>query len=520
MKYPIGIQDFRKIREQGYVYVDKTQHICNFIGNGNYFFLSRPRRFGKSLLCSTLNELYSDSQALFQGLWIEKHWDFEAQKRPVIWLRFASQGMRSLGILKGIHHMLDSEAARLGVVLEQEDYSLKFKELIQKTAKEKQVVLLIDEYDKPIIDYLDDVPEAEKNRDVLKGFYSVLKNSDPHIELLFMTGVSAFSMVSIFSDLNNLKNLSLHPLTNSLLGITHEEVSHYFTEVLAKTAIQENKTLDDLQSELAQWYNGYSWDGKTRVYNPFPLLSYLDSGQFNNYWFSTGTPTFLVKEMKKQGLFNISNIQTVSSDLSNFDFVHLNPITVLFQTGYLTVKEYDPEVFLYTLDYPNKEVRHSLEQLLMNDYMSRPVHGALPRVVNIMKALRQKDLDTVIEIINAAFAGIPYEHWQKENEHFYHALVHLIFSLLNTYLRSESHTARGRCDALVETADHIYAFEFKLDKTAEEALQQIYDRGYLEPYADSEKERIAVGINFSTEKKQVEGYLWEELPQKGLKTPH
>ncbi|PSR11078.1 MAG: AAA family ATPase, partial [Bacteroidetes bacterium] len=209
MKYPIGIQDFRKLREGGFVYVDKTQHIFNLLQGGNYFFLSRPRRFGKSLLLSTMNELYCGSRDLFDGLWIQDQWDWEQQQRPVIWLKFASQGIRTMGLLAGLQHMLDSEAKRLNVVLTEQDFSLKFRELIKKAAGDSKVVLLIDEYDKPIIDNLDHIPLAEANRDVLKSFYSVLKDSDPYIELLFITGVSAFSKVSIFSDLNNLSNLTL-----------------------------------------------------------------------------------------------------------------------------------------------------------------------------------------------------------------------------------------------------------------------------------------------------------------------
>ncbi len=513
MKYPIGIQDFRQLREGNYVYVDKTQYIYDIVDSGKYFFFSRPRRFGKSLLCSTLHELYSGSQELFDGLWIKQVWDFEVQKRPVIWLRFATFQYRNFPTLASIREGISLEAQRLGVTLSENEMVHPLADLIAKAHQQygKKVVILIDEYDKPIIDFLEDIPRAEENRDALKWLYSVLKDSDPHIELLFMTGVSAFSKVSIFSDLNNLYNLSLGPSANALLGITQEELEAVFANRLREGAEQLGLSLPDFIQQVKKWYNGYSWTRTQTLYNPFSLLSFLKEVQFNNYWFSTGTPTFLVKEMKRQRMYQVSGRKQTSHDLSNFDFTRLNPITVLFQTGYLTIDHYEPEDLLFTLDYPNKEVRFSLEQLLMNAYMDDPAGEAIPRVVKIRNALRQKDLDTVIEIINAAFAGIPYEHWQKENEHFYHALVHLIFSLLNTYIRSESHTARGRCEALVETADHIYAFEFKLDKTAEQALQQIYDRGYLEPYADSEKERIAVGINFSTEKKQVEGYLWEEL---------
>jgi len=500
MKYPIGIQDFRTLREGGYIYVDKTPHIHNIISRGKYFFLSRPRRFGKSLLLSTMNELYSGSRDLFDGLWIQDQWDWEQLQRPVIWLKFASQGIRTMGLLAGLQHMLDSEAKRLNVVLTEQDFSLKFRELIKKAAGDSKVVLLIDEYDKPIIDNLDHIPLAEANRDVLKSFYSVLKDSDPYIELLFITGVSAFSKVSIFSDLNNVANLTLEPSAYTLLGITQLELETVFAEQLA--------THD--KERVRNWYNGYSWGGTEKVYNPFSLLRFLNSGQFNNYWFETGTPTFLVKEMKKQAYYNVSQQQTAASDLLNFDFTRLDPVTVLFQTGYLTITHYEADDLLYTLDYPNVEVRHSLEQMLLNEYLDRPRPGALPRVVALRNALQKKNIEEVITIINAALAEIPGDLWQGQTEHFYHAVVHLSFSLLGTYIRSEARSAKGRCDALVETADHIYAFEFKRDKTAAAALQQIKDKGYLLPYADSKKERIAVGVNFSSETKQVVDWVVAE----------
>ena len=501
MKYPIGIQDFRKLREGGFVYVDKTQHIFNLLQGGNYFFLSRPRRFGKSLLLSTMNELYCGSRDLFDGLWIQDQWDWEQQQRPVIWLKFASQGIRTMGLLAGLQHMLDSEAKRLNVVLTEQDFSLKFRELIKKAAGDSKVVLLIDEYDKPIIDNLDHIPLAEANRDVLKSFYSVLKDSDPYIELLFITGVSAFSKVSIFSDLNNLSNLTLSIHAYTLLGLTQQELDTNFPQQMAEVDREKMKT----------WYNGYAWGEQEKVYNPFSVLRFFNEGyQYQNFWFETGTPTFLVSAMKDQGNYNVKAIQVSQNKLSAFDFTRLDPITVLFQTGYLTITHYEPEDYLYTLDYPNMEVRQSLEQNLLTDYLDFPVEDPLARVVGLRNALRRKDIAEVINIMNATFASLPYDLWLSDKEHFFHAIIHLTFSLLGTYIRSEAHTAQGRCDTLVETADHIYAFEFKRDKSAAAALQQIKDKGYLLPYADSKKERIAVGVNFSSETKQVVDWVVAE----------
>jgi hypothetical protein len=502
MKYPIGIQDFRRIRTDDYVYVDKTRHIHDFLTSGTFFFLSRPRRFGKSLLLSTMNELYCGSQELFKGLWIEDKWDWEANKRPVVWLKFAQMAYKEKGLYAALNDELQSIAQTKGLSLSGHVLKDNFKELLAKLSTQGKVVLLVDEYDKPIIDFLDDIPQAEANRDVLKGFYSILKDSDPLLEKVFITGVSAFSKVSIFSDLNHLKDLTLHPAAFTLTGITQDELQSVFVEPLALHSL----------ALVKEWYNGYSWGGE-KLYNPFSLLSFLDSGQYRNFWHQTGTPTFLINQMKRNGLFDLTNIEGSAKDMTNFDIAKLNLTTVLFQTGYLTVKNYDPEFLIYTLGYPNKEVRFSMEELLLDAYSNDPLQGSVPRVANIVRALRRKDLETVIGIFNATFAGIPAEHWQAENEHFYHALVHLTFSLLGAYIKSEVHTANGRCDALVETADHIYAFEFKLDKSAKAALRQIHDKGYLAPYADSAKEKIAVGVNFSKKKKAVASWLVEEVRQ-------
>ncbi len=499
MKYPIGIQDFRAIREDGFVYIDKTEQISNILNNGKYFFLSRPRRFGKSLLLSTIKALYNGEKDLFKGLWIEDQWDWE-DIHPVIWLKFSSQGTGTLGLEKAIHNMLEAAAQDLGVRLPDTSYDQKFKSLIQQTGKEKKVVLLVDEYDKPIIDYLDDIEQAEANRETLKNFYSVIKDSDPYLELVFITGVSAFSKVSIFSELNNLENLTLSRFAYTLLGITEKEIERFFPE--------QWKEVD--REKMQNWYNGYSWGGEERLYNPFSLLRFFkEKYTFQNFWFETGTPTFLVKEMRKHQYYDVEQAEASPEQLTSFHAGALDPISVLFQTGYLTIDHFDKTFRQYILRYPNQEVRFSMQQHLLLVYQEKYPGNALAPVVALAKALAVKDIEKVVVTLNSAFASIPYDLWQKENEHFYHALVHLIFSLLGTYIRSEVHTANGRCDALVENEHYIYAFEFKLDGSAEAALQQIREKGYLSPYQDSPKEKVAVGINFSTAQKVVEEYKVE-----------
>lgn len=512
MKYPIGIQDFRELRSSNFIYVDKTEYIHRIITGGKYFFLSRPRRFGKSLLLSTIKELYAGEKELFKGLWIEDQWDWETTN-PVIHIKFASYGYHANPLDKAIDQGLNLEAGRLGVELGGADFKNRLQELIVKTQQKygRKVVLLIDEYDKPIIDYLDDIPRAETNRDALKNFYSVLKDSDPYLQTVFITGVSAFSRVSIFSDLNNLKNLSLHRDAAALLGITSEEVKSYFAATLEQIAQRKGLSPEALFEKVQLWYNGYSWDGRHKLYNPFSLLNFLDGEQFQNFWFETGTPTFLVKEMRKHHYYDIGHVVASQHQLSAFDFKNLDPITVLFQTGYLTLESYDERFQTYHLRYPNHEVRFSLQQYLLNAYRDTLSGNALAPAVAITKALEAKDIEQVVKTINATFSSIPYDLWQRENEHFYHALLHLTFSLLGAYVQSEIHTAQGRCDALVLTERYIYALEFKLDRSAEEALQQIKDKGYLTPYLGSPKEKIAIGINFSTAEKAVDGWLAEGI---------
>jgi hypothetical protein len=503
MKYPIGIQDFREIRENGFVYIDKTKHVFDILKSGKYFFLSRPRRFGKSLLLSILKELYSGQKALFEGLWIEDQWDWGVQ-HPVIHLKFATFPYKYNPLREAIAFSLQKEGEHLGVQLSDNPLSNPLEELIKKTFDKygRKVVLLVDEYDKPIIDYLDDMEQAEANRAVLKNFYSVIKDSDPYLELVFITGVSAFSKVSIFSELNNLENLTLSRFAHTLLGITQKEIERFFPEQLKKAD----------QEKMKSWYNGYSWGGEERLYNPFSLFRFFkEEYSYQNFWFETGTPTFLVKEMRKHGYYDVEQAEATPEQLTSFHVGALDPIGVLFQTGYLTIDHFDKTYQQYILRYPNQEVRFSMQQHLLLVYQEKYPGNALAPVVAIAKALAVGDVEQVVATLNGAFASIPYDLWQKENEHFYHALVHLIFSLLGTYIRSEVHTARGRCDALVENERYIYAFEFKLDGSAEAALQQIVDKGYLTPYQGSPKEKIAVGINFSTEKKAVEEWKVERV---------
>lgn len=365
-KLPIGIQSFAKLRQEDCLYIDKTEAIHHLTTRGGrYYFLSRPRRFGKSLLVSTLKELYSGNQTLFKGLWIEKQWDWN-KKHPVIALSFANIGYRTLGLETALHRELMQQAQQHQIHLSHTDsIALMLAELLKTLATQhSRVVLLIDEYDKPLIDYLDDLHQARENQKVMKTFYSVLKDSDDYLELILITGVSKFSKVSIFSDLNHLFDLTLDYKAATLLGYTQAELEHYFAPYLP--AVEQHLSLNRTQllAELRKWYNGYTWDLKNSVYNPFSILSFFQHQDFRNFWFESGTPSFVPKLMYQKQLYRLESLWVDELSLGNFDLAELQVIPVMFQTGYLTLKSRDTRG-MYWLDYPNYEVKRAMLTYLL-----------------------------------------------------------------------------------------------------------------------------------------------------------
>jgi hypothetical protein len=502
-KYPIGLQDFKGLISNGYLYVDKTMHIYHLLTREKYYFLSRPRRFGKSLLVSTLECVAKGEKELFKGLYIYDKWQFD--EYPVIKISFSNIGYRDLGLKEAISTTLDSNASKYGLVLKQKGISLKFDELIKILSEHfnKKVVLLIDEYDKPIIDYLDkeNIHIAQENRGILKTFYSVLKDADPYLQLVFITGVSKFSQVSIFSDLNNLNDLSFRKDYNEICGISQNELNSYFADEL--------KVYDKEQIRI--WYNGYRWhiDG-VKLYNPFSLLNFFSSGDFRNYWYATGTPTFLMVMSRELGLYMLDDAQLSSAAIDSFNIDKLQVLPVLFQTGYLTISHYDDILHIYHLDFPNLEVKSSYTEGLLEVYSYMP-EPLVPQIMSkLLKSLKDKNPTYLKESINTVFTHIPYPLWQEKKEHFYHAIIHLLFSLLGVYIQSEVHTKSGRADALINIDEGVFCLEFKLDKSAKEAIQQVRNKGYLEAYRHLRKPSYIIGINFSSSLKAVEELIIEE----------
>jgi hypothetical protein len=515
-KLPIGEQSFAKIRKEEFLYVDKTAHIHRLITAQSYVFLSRPRRFGKSLTLSTIDALFSGHRHLFEGLWVEPRWDWSLT-HPVLHIAFNTLDYRAKGLEKALADWLDGRAALEGIALEGASPKSKLKELVAKLAQAKgPVVLLIDEYDKPLIDYLaqEELYKAQENRAIIKDFYSGLKDKDSQEALRFfmITGVSKFSQVSIFSDLNYLSDLTLGERCATLTGYTQEELEGNFA---AWTGHLQQRfpqlSPQALSDRIRHWYNGYSWDGESRVYNPFSILQLFDQRAFQDYWFKTGTPTFLINKIKEAGEFRFNHLEVSRGVFDSYDLENLDLHALLFQTGYLTLKHTDEERGVFTLDYPNREVEESMHNYLIGTLLGRTATTSNQPVVQLERAFLQNDPARAVQVINALLKDVPSLLLDDKGEHFYHALVHLLFRYLGLFIESEPHTSDGRLDAVVQTPTDVYLIEFKLDGSAEAALRQIRDKGYAARYRLGGKRITALGVNFGSARRHVESWAAEEL---------
>ena len=514
---PTGRQDFRTLREDNCIYVDKTQHIYNLVTQGKAYFLSRPRRFGKSLLLSTMKELFLGNKALFDDLWIADKWDW-TQKSPVVLISFLSVSYEKQGLEAGIlQYLLEIFEKNQIVPVNTNNIKSLFLELIKKLdEKHGKVVILIDEYDKAILDYLEHhkMAEAKANQEVLALFYGALKDAEPHIRLLFITGISKFTKVSLFSKLNNLDDLTIDPNYATLTGYTQQELEHYFAAYLEEAFVLfPHHTRQELLDKIRLWYNGYSWDGKNTVYNPFGTLLFLSKKDFQGYWFQSGTPTFFSKKMLEQDFFYLENIETDTSFLDQYSLDNLELTSLLFQTGYLTIKEKLEDGEL-VLSYPNKEVRLALYSLLIHD-MGYTRGGGGVTVRHLRKAFMDNDLDRAKNILVALFSGLAFDVYMHQTvqqvEGFYHGLIHILFKCLGIYIQSEVHTSIGRADAVVETPTHIYFLEFKINSDGETALQQIKDKKYADAHKADNRIKIGIGINFNSANKALDGWEKEML---------
>ncbi|GHV90770.1 ATPase AAA [Spirochaetia bacterium] len=509
-RLPIGLQDFVKIREDGFLYVDKTTRIYELLtGAGGVFFLSRPRRFGKSLLCSTLGALFEGRRELFAGLAIDSLvWDWK--KYPVIRIDL-NPGRYEDGVSRldaRLSSALLDAAQGAGLSLRGDVLEEQFGSLIKDMHARfgQKAAVIIDEYDKPLLNTIDNCELHEKMRIALKGFYGVLKSADAHLKFVLLTGVTKFSKVSVFSDLNNLTDISMDPRYGDLCGITQEELEEDFAGEIQQAVEAKGLEKHAYLAELKRFYNGYRFSEKPlTVYNPFALLNHFNrNGLFKIFWYETGTPTFLIKLIwdQKIDILNLEKKLVHLNDFSNYDVDNMEAVPVLYQSGYLTIVGYNDEWQEFTLDYPNEEVRASFAKSLIEQYIHVP--GADMRSLGVLlpKALRMGDIDAAMNALIPFFAAIPYDITLKD-EKYYQTVVHLVFRMLGLDCRSEVRIAAGRIDTLVETKDYVYCFEFKLNGTADEALRQIDDKDYLLPWQGSGKKLFKIGVAFDFDKRNI-----------------
>ncbi len=508
-KLPIGIQSFKSLREDDFLYVDKTRLLYTLAKEAKYYFLSRPRRFGKSLLLSTLKAYFQGKRELFEGLAIaelEKDWN----SYPILYLDLNVGLYTSVeGLIAALDSNLSLWEQEYGLQKPDSDVAQRFKNVILSVSEKegKQVVVLVDEYDKPLLQVIDNEPLLAEYRNILKGFYSNLKT---HIRFAFLTGVTKFSHVSIFSDLNNLQDISLNNAYADICGFTEEEIQQTFPLYIQKFAKQEQVDEDAMMGKLKAMYDGYHFspDMSKEVYNPFSVLNALSSCQLQNYWFSTGTPTFLVK-LLKDGQYKIqdfSESEIITRHLAAMDNLSQNPVALFYQTGYLTIKGFDKDFGSYRLGFPNKEVEESFLDYLLPKYVNISEDKSSFYIEHFVRDLRKGDIDSFMERMTAFLGDTPYELIRDCENHFQNVLF-TVCRLMGFHTIAEYRTSRGRIDMVVKTDDYTYVFEFKFDKSAQEALQQIDTKEYMIPFTADGRQIVKIGVNFSKETKNIEG--WE-----------
>lgn len=514
-KLPIGIQSFEKLRSEGFVYVDKTAFVYRLAQAGVPCFLSRPRRFGKSLLLSTFEAYFKGKKELFKGLAIEQleqNW-FEY---PVLHLDLNAEKYDSRERLeKMLELQLERWETQYGVVKGNMTYSGRFATVIERAYKQtgRRVVVLVDEYDKPMLQTFDNPQLQEDYRKTLTAFYTVLKSADPYLQFVFITGVTKFAQMGIFSTLNQLNDISFDLDYNALCGMTRMEIEAAFVPELQALARQTETTYEQALEQLTRQYDGYRFTpekGFTPMYNPFSVLSALAKSRFGDYWFASGTPTFLVEMLKKTDfdLRDLEGIEVSSASLSDDRADIGNPVPMIYQSGYLTIKSYDEEFREYTLCFPNEEVKYGFLHFAAPFYTPISSTDTAFYIGKFVRELRSGDVEAFLTRLTSFFADFSYELNTKTERH-YQVVFYLVFKLMGQFTQAEVRSATGRADAVVKTADYIYVFEFKLHGTAEEALQQIDEKGYLLPYAVDGRRLIKVGVSFDAEKRNLGKWLVE-----------
>lgn len=514
-KLPIGIQTFEEIRTGGYLYVDKTSFVYQMANEGKPYFLSRPRRFGKSLLLSTFESYFEGRKDLFEGLAIEKL-ETKWEQYPVLHLDLNAEKYDSPKRLTDLlNNILVGWEKQYGREETEISLSSRFAGIIRRACEStgRQVVVLVDEYDKPLLQSLLDESLLEEYRQTLKAFYGVLKSADRYLRFVFLTGVTKFAQVSVFSDLNQLNDISMDYAYQMICGITREELVSTFTPEITRLSEFQNRSFEEICQGLEKQYDGYHFSEDTTIglFNPFSVLNALQKMKFGYYWFQTGTPTYLVNLLKSSDYdlrLLVEGVEVTSSAFSEYRAEANNPLPMIYQSGYLTIKTYDQEVRLYTLEFPNDEVRFGFLNFLVPYYTKVSDDETGFHIAKFMRELRAGEIDAFMKRLKVFFAGIPYDLSDNTERH-YQAIFYIVFTLMGQFIQTEVRSAQGRADAVVWTNDHIYVFEFKLNDTAESALRQIEEKGYLIPYTLDSRTLVKVGVEFSKETRNVARYLVE-----------
>lgn len=513
-KLPLGIQGFEKIRTDSFLYVDKTEYIYQLVHSNVPYFLSRPRRFGKSLLLSAMKAYWEGKKELFSGLAIEK---LEAdnpdawKSYPVFSFDFNGYNYQQEGSLED---SLDEQLRRweqgrlTGPIAK--SLGERFRNLLIKAYEQtgERCVILIDEYDKPLLDVIDNKALQEHNKEVFKGFFSTLKSFDEYIQFVFITGVSKFHKVSIFSDLNQLRDISMTEDYAGLCGITEDEIDRHFTDEIAAMADRRKMTVMECRNELKRQYDGYHFnqDGAA-VYNPYSLFGAFLDKDFGSYWFETGTPTFLIKRLKEARFdvrrFTDKTIYASESVLKDYTGDTTDPVPLLYQTGYLTIADYDRERKRYTLGFPNEEVEYGFLESLMPAYVPNATAGNGLDIFTLDEYIENGELDEIRKVLTSLFANITYTLESDPFEHYFQAVIYLVFTLLGKFAECETHTYTGRIDCRVLTRNYIYLFEFKRDESAQAALAQIDSKDYALPYAADSRKLYKIGVSFDSESRKL-----------------
>ena len=508
--YPVGIQNFESLRRDGYFYVDKTAKIYELAKTGRYYFLSRPRRFGKSLLVSTLEAYFQGKRELFEGLAIEgleKEW----KDYPVIHLDLnAKKFDTEEDLIRLIDRQLLVYESVYGRVPTDVTIDDRFVSLIRNAAEKsgERVVILVDEYDKPMLQAIGNDTLQSEYRNTLKAFYGVLKSMDGYIKFALLTGVTKFGKVSVFSDLNNLEDISRNPSYTDICGISGEELLRDFGEDIQELAAANGQTFEQACDQLKTDYDGYHFcPDSPGMYNPFSILNTFKSRRYGSYWFETGTPTYLVELLKKSNydLEEMSHVET-DADILDSIFTDDNPIPVIYQSGYLTIKGYDKEFGIYELGFPNREVEEGFMKFLLPYYSSVSKTSSPFEIKKFVQDVKRGDIDGFMERLQSFLADCPYE-LAKDVELHYQNVLFIVFRLAGLYTKVEYHTSRGRIDLVLQTDSYVYVMEFKLDGTAEQALQQIEDKQYALPFAKDSRKVYTIGVNFSSETRNIDKWI-------------